>query len=225
MSKDIQKEKTFLEKLKEKISKKEKNAAVAASLVAVGTASLTGCTKDKTNEQQSITLEPTITTEQTIEEITTENEVTENRIDQIIDEYNNKSGKNIDRTDLGIIKTDSTWCVIESIDENGNVKYYCDATKNVSDVAPDIFVDAEKTNNIYFLVDTTENTPIASLGEIKGKIVNIEYRTYVSNDKLVHYYNKENYITLNETEEELNMLSSYLDERIDYIEGRNSTLK
>ena len=44
------------------------------------------------------------------------------------------------------------------------------------------------------LIDTTENIPIASLGEVKGQIVNIEYRTYVSSDKLVHNYNKDNYI-------------------------------
>lgn len=226
MSKDIQNEKNFLERLKERLSKKGKKAAVAASLVAVGSASLTGCGKEKANVDTNVPTEPTITTEQITEEITTENIIVEDRIDQIIDEYNLKSGKNINRTDLGIINTDSTWCVVETVDQNGNKKYYCDATKNVDDIAPDVFVDREKTKHIYFLIDTTENIPIASLGEINGKIVNIEYRIYVTlNDKIVHNYNKDNYITLNETEDELNTLSSYYDERVSYIEGKKNSVK
>ncbi len=220
MNKNIQNEKKSLKILRGKI------ATLTLLLTLSGTASLTGCGKEKKDNKISVSTEIVNTIEQS-EEITTENVVLEDRIDQIIDEYNNLSKSNLTRENLGIFDYDYKQCMhlYKNTSNESITKYVYDNTLGYNVPENYEYIDPENISKMYVLVDKNTNSAIASLAIIKEdinsdkKIENVYVRCYRYNSDNI-YAESDRYLLLNT--DDFDGLKEYLDERVEYLETQKS---
>lgn len=212
---------------KEERIKQLKRRGVILGLLGAGAAVGIGSHAIKSASKNDNTTQTEITNEATTEEVTSEDIVIkeEDRIDEIIKKYNSVSGKNLSRENLGIKDVGTTWCIYEETNENGDKIYYSDATISGELTSSSKYIDEDDISNLYYLIDTTENIPIAGICVIKhdknnSTIENVIVKSYVSNDKIVHHYDENKYISLDTSLLELDVLHSYFEERIDYLDNQ-----
>lgn len=122
------------------------------------------------------------------ESITTEQTISTNILDKVLEDYNEKTNNNYTYSDMDIITIPNTFPVFKE-----NDKYICDSTDNE-------LVSRNDLGIIY--VVSINNTIVSSLTKIKGNVTNLEYR-YNGDVDL------DNYIYLkNPTEEDYESLSN-----------------
>lgn len=160
-----------------------------ALLTALSTSLLTGCGKKV--ENNTTTIVPT-TTEITTEE-NTEEEVFNETINHIYNEYKEKSGKDIDVTDLAVKEYDNDTSYIH-LNQDGKYVYNKDIRADDAN-----YTWIEHPGKMYVVrvnKGTKEDpyyTPICALVEINGNVYNIEATLFDGSEK---HLPDENYIEI-----------------------------
>lgn len=183
---------------------KNKNLKKIAILSALSSMLLSGCTQnnvknDTNNEKQIITEEKEESKEETIEIITNPT------LEKIIEEYNKKTGKNIQKNDLLIEEFDKPLYIWNTEGEN----YIYDYKINNTDYPGYKYIDPGYHGKMYAVILKTENgsfEPISALANIDGTIINVKV-TYLYGDIICDP--SENYIIIdNPTKDDFNNIKN-----------------
>ena len=140
--------------------------------------------------------------------------ITNPTMEKIIEEYNEKTGKNIQKKDLLIEEFDKPLYIWNTEGEN----YIYDYKINNTDYPGYKYIDPGYHGKMYAVILKTENgsyEPISALANIDGTIINVKV-TYLYSE--IIYEPSENYIIIdNPTKDDLNNIKN-ADE---YIKSEN----
>ena len=166
-------------------------------------------------------------------------------IDQILAAYNANllEQAKITKDDLGIILQkdfeNSPMELIREIDENGEISYIENVSKSAADLTPNReLAEQENVGDIYVLVDTENNVPIAGIGSIEQNYVDNYYEINIENirgDNGIQYIqNPDTYVGIPEDIDRENAddmenayknFSNYYQERVNQLAEKEAQIE